>query len=155
MLLFFVAKTIDSVFNSATLEFNRICAAEGALMFHSVKHSHSYLSQSCTTTWQKNVFQILFYLLSFVYFVIDFEINSEIEQWLLLFFLIYNIEKFAIMNLSGENYDLLSKRKFQFSSKKDNQKFPDFNKNLLDFLLVSNKDLLINSCFFYEELLVL
>jgi len=47
--VFLIAKTIDSIFNSTTSELNRVSAAEGAFVYHGVKHSHSYLSQSCTT----------------------------------------------------------------------------------------------------------
>jgi hypothetical protein len=56
MLFFFVAQTINSIFSSATSELNRLCAAEGTLVFHGVKHSHSYLSQSCTTNLTKKCF---------------------------------------------------------------------------------------------------
>jgi hypothetical protein len=52
----FVAKTIDSIFNSTKSELNRLSATEGAFVFHGVKHSHSYLSQSCTTKLTKKCF---------------------------------------------------------------------------------------------------
>ncbi|CAF1372138.1 unnamed protein product [Rotaria sordida] len=39
------SKTINSLFDSSTSELNRLCTVEGALVFHGVKHSHSYLSQ--------------------------------------------------------------------------------------------------------------
>ncbi|CAF1358896.1 unnamed protein product [Rotaria sordida] len=56
MLYFFLAKTIDSIFHSTISELNRISATEAVLMFHGVKHSHSYLSQSCTTKLTKKCF---------------------------------------------------------------------------------------------------
>ena len=31
-----------------TTELNRLSAIEGAIVFHTVKHSHSYISQACT-----------------------------------------------------------------------------------------------------------
>jgi hypothetical protein len=59
MFLLFLAKTINSMFHSARSEINRVSATEqAALVFHGVKHSHSYLSQSCTTNLPKVVSQI-------------------------------------------------------------------------------------------------
>ncbi len=58
MLLLFVAKTINSMFNWVRSEINRVSATEEALVFHGVKHSHIYLSQSCTTNLPKIVSQI-------------------------------------------------------------------------------------------------
>ncbi|CAF1555702.1 unnamed protein product, partial [Rotaria sordida] len=49
-------KTIDSIFHSTISELNRISATEAVLMFHGVKHCHSYLSQSCTTKLTKKCF---------------------------------------------------------------------------------------------------
>ncbi|CAF1057651.1 unnamed protein product [Rotaria sp. Silwood1] len=50
------SKTIDASFSTTTNELNRLSAAEGALVFHGVKHSHSYLSQSCTINMMKKCF---------------------------------------------------------------------------------------------------
>ncbi|CAF4030934.1 unnamed protein product, partial [Rotaria sordida] len=50
------SKTIDASFSTTTNELNRLSAAEGALVFHGVKHSHSYLSQSCTINMTKKCF---------------------------------------------------------------------------------------------------
>ncbi|CAF1565569.1 unnamed protein product [Adineta steineri] len=39
---------IDLTYNITTTELNRLSAVEGAMVFHTVKHSHSYISQACT-----------------------------------------------------------------------------------------------------------
>ncbi len=57
MLLFlFIAKTLNDSFSATTSELSRLCVAEGALVFHGVKHSHSYLSQSCIIKLMKKCF---------------------------------------------------------------------------------------------------
>ena len=65
------------------------------------------------------------YLLSFAYFVNDCEINSNIEHMIIFIFshIIYIISQknLAIIS-SAEDMNHLRKRKFQFPSKKDNQK---------------------------------
>ncbi|CAF4922882.1 unnamed protein product [Rotaria sp. Silwood1] len=50
------SKTLDAVFNIPTSELNKLCAAEGTMVFHSVKHSHSYISQACTINVAKKCF---------------------------------------------------------------------------------------------------
>lgn len=56
MLIRFLAKPIDSAYNVTTSELNRLSAIEGALVFHSVRHSHSYKSQGCTIEMIKKCF---------------------------------------------------------------------------------------------------
>lgn len=53
---FFLAKPIDASHFISTSELNRLSAVEGALVFHSVRHSHSYVSQACTTNMIKKCF---------------------------------------------------------------------------------------------------
>ncbi|CAF1937723.1 unnamed protein product [Rotaria magnacalcarata] len=50
------SKTINSLLNSNAPELNRLCAVEGALVYHGVKHSYSYLSQSCTVNLSRKCF---------------------------------------------------------------------------------------------------
>ncbi|CAF1575662.1 unnamed protein product [Adineta steineri] len=47
---------IDTAFNITTTELNKLCAVEGALVFHTVKHSHSYISHGCTIDMIKKCF---------------------------------------------------------------------------------------------------
>lgn len=39
-----------------TTELNRLSAVEGSMVFHSVKHSHSYISQACAIDVIKKCF---------------------------------------------------------------------------------------------------
>jgi hypothetical protein len=52
----FSAKTVLATFHVATSELNRLCAAESTMVFHAVKHSHSYISQACTINLNKKCF---------------------------------------------------------------------------------------------------
>ncbi|CAF4631839.1 unnamed protein product [Rotaria socialis] len=47
---------IYSTFNITTTELNKLCAVEGAMVFHTVKHSHSYISHGCTIDTIKKCF---------------------------------------------------------------------------------------------------
>ncbi|CAF2055661.1 unnamed protein product [Rotaria magnacalcarata] len=49
---------IDVAYNVTTTELNKLCAVEGAMVFYTVKHSHSYISHACTINILKNVFLI-------------------------------------------------------------------------------------------------
>ncbi|CAF1666666.1 unnamed protein product, partial [Adineta ricciae] len=49
-------KSLDATFGITTTEFNRLTAVEGAMVFHSVKHSHSYIYQGCTMDMIKHCF---------------------------------------------------------------------------------------------------
>ncbi|CAF3791042.1 unnamed protein product [Rotaria sordida] len=42
------SKTVDTMFHIPTSDLQKLCAAEGTLVFHGIKHSHSYVSQACT-----------------------------------------------------------------------------------------------------------
>ncbi|CAF2914065.1 unnamed protein product [Rotaria sp. Silwood2] len=42
------SKTINTLFHTTTTELNQLCATEGAMVFRTVKHSHSYISHACT-----------------------------------------------------------------------------------------------------------
>ncbi|CAF4651227.1 unnamed protein product [Rotaria sp. Silwood2] len=50
------SKPIYETFHMATSELNKLCAAEGTMVFHAVKHSHSYISQDCTINLSKKCF---------------------------------------------------------------------------------------------------
>ncbi|CAM4945455.1 unnamed protein product [Rotaria socialis] len=50
------SKTIYETFHMKTSELNKLCAAEGTMVFHAVKHSHSYISQACTINLSKKCF---------------------------------------------------------------------------------------------------
>ncbi len=39
-----------------TSELNELCAVEGTMVFHTVKHSHSYISYACTIDTIKKCF---------------------------------------------------------------------------------------------------
>ncbi|CAF5072568.1 unnamed protein product [Rotaria magnacalcarata] len=47
---------IDVAYNVTTTELNKLCAVEGAMVFHTVKHSHSYISHACTINIIKKCF---------------------------------------------------------------------------------------------------
>ncbi|CAF1564257.1 unnamed protein product, partial [Adineta ricciae] len=47
---------IDKSLNITTSELNKLCAVEGAMVFHTVKHSHSYISHACTIDIIKKCF---------------------------------------------------------------------------------------------------
>ncbi|CAF5108429.1 unnamed protein product [Rotaria magnacalcarata] len=49
-------RSIDVAYNVATTELNKLCAVEGAMVFHTVKHSHSYISHACTIKIIKKYF---------------------------------------------------------------------------------------------------
>ena len=51
---------MDSSFGTTINELNRMSAAEGAFVLHGVKHSHSYLSQSCTINIMQKMFSGVF-----------------------------------------------------------------------------------------------
>ncbi|CAF3185040.1 unnamed protein product [Rotaria sp. Silwood2] len=50
------SKPIYETFHMATSELNKLCAAEGTMVFHAVQHSHSYISQDCTINLSKKCF---------------------------------------------------------------------------------------------------
>ena len=52
----FLAKTVDKMFHIPTSELNKLCATEGTLVFHGVKHSYSYAAQACTVKLIKKLF---------------------------------------------------------------------------------------------------
>ncbi|CAF5215398.1 unnamed protein product, partial [Rotaria magnacalcarata] len=47
---------IDVAYNVTTTELNKLCAVEGVMVFHTVKHSHSYISHACTINIIKKCF---------------------------------------------------------------------------------------------------
>ncbi|CAF1474449.1 unnamed protein product, partial [Rotaria magnacalcarata] len=47
---------IDVAYNVTTTELNKLCAVEGAMVFNTVKHSHSYISHACTIKIIKKYF---------------------------------------------------------------------------------------------------
>ena len=51
-----LANRIHTAFNITTTELNKLCAVEGALVFHTVKHSLSYISHGCTIDMIKKCF---------------------------------------------------------------------------------------------------
>lgn len=52
----FLAKRLDAAYKVTTTELNRLSAVEGSMVFHSVKHSHSYISQACTINMIRKCF---------------------------------------------------------------------------------------------------
>ncbi|CAF5217985.1 unnamed protein product [Rotaria magnacalcarata] len=50
------SQTIYETFHMTTSELNKLCAAEVTMVFHTVKHSHSYISQDCTINLSKKCF---------------------------------------------------------------------------------------------------
>ena len=52
----FIGKTIDTSFGTTINELNLLSTAEEVLAFHGMKHSHSYLFQSCTINIMKTGF---------------------------------------------------------------------------------------------------
>jgi hypothetical protein len=52
----FLAKRLDEAYRVTTTELNRLSAIEGSMVFHSVKHSHSYISQAYTINMIRKCF---------------------------------------------------------------------------------------------------
>ena len=55
--IFLKAETILVAFITITNELSRLSAVESAMVFHAVKHSHSYISQACTINMIRKSFQ--------------------------------------------------------------------------------------------------